>query len=166
MSFSLDPITLEDWLANREIFGPDPLKTPENEQLEQAFQIETIRTAKSLGESRDVSLEIIINGLELTGFQDGDDYILVAPVSNNAPFELTLTVGNTKPRRIVIPPMDFLVIPLEKDQPLKIRAKNYKDYTVAGGKTKLITDTRGRPIKFLDGKKQQELITKIKQQLS
>lgn len=166
LSFSLDPITLEDWLANREIFGPNLSTTPENEQLESAYQIETIRAAKSLGERRDFPLDVIINGLELSGFQAEKDFVLIAPTSHKSDYEVIVTIADLKPRRLKVSPMDFLVIPLEKNQPLKIKAKNLKDFSVSSGKTKIIIDTRGRPINFLDGRKQQDLISKMRQQLT
>lgn len=159
LSFSLDPITLEDWLANREIFGKSESVSPEEKQLETAFQIETVRLGNG-GDRKLLPLEVIVNALDLKGVIDENDYLLIAPPATSS-LEVNLD------KKIKIPPADFLVIPVDREKSIKLSARGKTSYNWSGaGKIKIIIDTRGRPIKFLDGRKQQDLIAKIKQQLA
>lgn len=40
LSFSSDPLTVEDWLANREVFGPVEKPSSQDEELERAYGLE------------------------------------------------------------------------------------------------------------------------------
>lgn len=179
MSVYVDPITVEDWLANREIFGHEEKKDSEVEtQLETAYQIEMQRAGK--GESADkTSLEIALNGAETGGVFELGDLLVVAPVGKTGTskmgLEMEVFLASSKGEKISIPMNCIFAKECDKNGTVKLKIacrgglkfKNGKtQFAWEGtGKRKIIIDTRGRPITFLDGGRQMELIGKLKEVL-
>ena len=186
LSFPVDPITVEDWVANREIFGVDKDDNSEHaDELETAYQVEKLRelgaaSAKSSGEpKKDLSLFMQLNGVEASGLIDQQEYLLVAPLGwGNAGrvAEVKLAYIGSKPEKIDVGGGDVLVHQLDPTRSLKIQVRLGGDLKIDGksqaawsgaGKKLLVFDSRGRPLpEFEPGEKQQEMIKKMKEGLS
>ena len=82
LSFPADPITVEDWVANRDVFGEGKNTSPEEKQLEMAYDIEMARAGGLVlsGDQAEWPLEILLNGLEIKDVFEGKEFVVVAPV--------------------------------------------------------------------------------------
>lgn len=180
LAFPIDPITVEDWVANREVFGPEEKKPAEEEQLELAYQIETARAGKTEGDRKNLPLEVLLNGLEIGHVAEGKDYLVVAPVGPiksklKSAIEVGITLDSEKERKVNIPSGEVLVVPVSQKHQVKLRIKTAGNLKVNGrkevlwsgsGKSQLIFDGRGRPLPdHAVGKEQQEFMEKLYKQL-
>lgn len=160
LTISVDPITCEDWIANRETFGQLEKYSDSDKELEIAFQIESLRQGKSSG-AKDLPLEISLNGLGLSGSQSvGNDWLLapvgVADMSKKTVLEMELVSASGKEKKL-FGPGQIAVVPLNSGEKyqvkiglngkLRIDNKDSLNLSVEGVK-RLIIDTRGRPIVF------------------
>lgn len=160
LTLQIDPITLEDWVANREFFGPLETYSDLDKELEIAFQIESLRQGKSTG-AKDLPLEISLNGLELSGSQMVSGGWLLAPtgpVDHNKKVVMEMEIiGSGKKEKKMLGPGEIVAIPLDGSTKyqikiglngkLRIDGKDSLNLTVESV-GKLIIDTRGRPIYF------------------
>ncbi|MBI4099922.1 hypothetical protein HY440_02845 [Candidatus Microgenomates bacterium] len=146
----IDPVTVEDWVANREIFG----SSKDDPELELAFEIETVRNG-DLGKAPEdgAPLELLLNGYELANFWERGDYLIVAPTGVAAPGELW--IYGEKVEKKDLPARAVTTIEIDPKRQTKIKLRLQKDFRVNGknnfewsgtGKTKVVFDMRGRPL--------------------
>lgn len=161
LSFSLDPVSIEDWVANREVFGPVEKPTDQDRELERAYLIESLR-AKKISAAKDQPVFVAISGLELSGSQPlGKDW-LIAPegrISGKEKKAADLEIktdGGPKEKHNAAPG-DIGVIKLNPHKTHEIKCRLYGGLRVEkkseiklklSGCERLIIDTRGRPIEF------------------
>ncbi len=183
VSFPADPISVEDWVANRDVFGETKSTSPEEKQLEMAYDIEMARAGGVVlpGEQADWPLEILLNGLEVKDVFEGREFVVVAPVGlvgakNKMAVEVELKIGVESSRKVKVNGGDVLVVPVLPDQSVRVKVRCGGSLKVGGkneviwsggGKSRLVVDVRGRPLpNFAPDQDQQEAITKLKQALS
>ncbi len=168
LPFKIDPLTLEDWLANRDYFGSVDLPGSVDADLEAAYLIESLRQNKISG-TKDLPVEVLLSGLELSGSQALAEVWVIAPKGRPKVKEKTalnleiMEDGNAK--KVEVAPLEIMFVNLEKDKnynvkaslngDLRIEDKNTITITISQC-TRLIIDTRGRPIQFLDSGLQRE----------
>jgi hypothetical protein len=161
LPFSVDPITIEDWIANREIFGADSKSQVE---FEHAFLVEQIRHKEYTGSLEDMPLEVLLNASELTGLVEKGEELAVAPggippAVGQPAMIVELTLDSEKPKKIVVSSGEILVVPVLKRNQIKIKVgtkgkllingKNEASW-IGGGRINLIFDGRGRPAMSFD----------------
>ncbi len=158
ISIPLDPITVEDWLANFETFGPSEKPTEEDKQLETAYRIEQIREKQIDLPSKGLPVEVLLNGLEVAGLLEEDNYLLLVPTgkfpSGKIVLELQVILESEKVHKVTVASGDFLTIPVSSEGQIKLKIKsregakinNKTELTWEGtGKEKTIIDARRRP---------------------
>ncbi len=168
---AVDPITIEDWLANREILG-EAGESTETAYLETAYLIEKIRLKEFTGERSELPLEVKLHGFELEGIIEDKHDLVIAPsgatsIPSKVAFEVELGIDNEKPQKISIHGGEVAVIPvLPRNQvkvkikcqgKLKIENKSQANVTT-GGKLNVILDGRGRPMEIYDIPRQQRIM--------
>jgi hypothetical protein len=123
LPFSVDPITIEDWIANREIFGSDGKSQIE---FEHAFLVEQIRHKEYVGSLEEMPLEVLLNASELTGVVEKGEELAVAPggippAVGQPAMNVELTLDAEKPKKITVPSGEIIVIPVLKRNQIKIK---------------------------------------------
>ncbi len=116
----LDPITVEDWLGNREIFGPAKNPDDHHKELERAFELELIRNGKF-------------------GIFELEDILLVAPQASGEAW-----LYGEKVEKIDLPSGRVITKILQWDKPfrIKIKIKGKPDLEWSGEKKeKIIFDS-------------------------
>ncbi len=172
LPFSVDPITIEDWIANREIFGPEDQSQIE---LDHAFLVEQIRHKEFQGVLEELPLEVLLNASELTGVvEKGDELAVaaagVAPAAGQVAMVVELILDGEKPRKMTVASGEILVVPVLKRNQIKLKVwtkgrllingKNEASW-IGGGKINLIFDGRGRPAVTFDLAKQLALMKSL-----
>lgn len=186
LTFPIDPITVEDWVANRELFGQDKHDNSEQtEELEQAFQIEKLRAASvrqpaDSGEPMEnLDLFLLLNGVETAGIIDQKDYLVVAPSGRGTEgrkvAEIKAVYMGTKGEKISVIGGEIEVIDLDPTRSVKVQVSLGADLKIdrksgvswsGAGKRLLVVDVRGRPLpEFGLGVRQQELMKKMRKVL-
>lgn len=174
LSFPLDPVTIEDWVANREFLGTVENPNELDSELETAYQIEMLRHKKASA-TKDQDVFVIASGLELSGSQQIKEAIwLLAPVGSMFGKEKKVgeveISGGLKEKKVLLP-REIIVIDLDPGHNYEVRAKFQGNLTIdkkseakvaLSGYSKLIIDTRGRPITFDDSRVQREKMGKWK----
>jgi len=160
LTFPLDPITIEDWLGNREYFGLVGKQDELAKELEIAYQIEQLRSKKQSG-GKDLPLEIALSGMEISGsFALGNMWI-IAPVGRvNFGKKVAIEI-EIKPdilgQKKLIPPGEIVYFSLEQDKKYNVKITCHEGLTIDKKSSialeisncrRLIIDTRGRPISF------------------
>lgn len=176
LSFSADPLTVEDWLANREVFGPVEKPTSEDSELEMAFQTEQARKKTLEGSSKDWPIPIVLNATEAVGLVDVQDYLLIIPsgkaVLGKNVLELEISGGSEGMQKMTVVASDLVVISAKPEEELKIKVRTKEGMTINKksevnwmglGKKKIIIDSRGRPLTLLDGERQRKFMSKVKE---
>lgn len=178
LTYPLDPISVEDWVGNREVFGPGKNLTEEEKELELAFQIESAK-GKQLGEvPDDVAIEVLLNGYEVPDLFERADFLIIAPVGvakNEKSIVGSVWIYGDQVTETKLPAGDVLVIEMGNGKPTKIKVKLGSGFTInkkaqaewtGSEKKKLIFDLRGRPLPEISvGKWQQEKNRKLKSHL-
>lgn len=138
----LDPITVEDWVANREVFG----ESKGDEDLEQAYQIEKARE-RGLGETapEDASLDLLLNGYEVANVLEKDNFVIIAPVGK--PAQAEVWIYGEKVEKKNLPAREVTVIEIDpgRTTKIKVRGKNNLEWSGKDFK-KVVFDLRGRPL--------------------
>lgn len=112
LSFKIDPIAVEDFVANREIFGPPEKMTMQEEELEKAYQMET---------GAEIS-ELLLFRLE------------------GKPLEMEVSTDGEKTKKMKVNKGDFFTIsPEGHEVKLKIKGKNVTTWQ-GGGKQKIVIE--------------------------
>lgn len=93
LSVKVDPIAIEDFLANREIFGPVQKPTAEEAELERAYQVETGSEISELLlfklEGKPLDLEISRDGEKVKKMKvNHGDFFLVSPEGHNVKLKI------------------------------------------------------------------------------
>lgn len=114
----VDPITVEDWLANREIFGSQK----DDEYLEKAYQMETALEAAKSGEIVEKEEDLIFKSAD-----GGEAWIY-----------------GEKVRAIALPSGKIIIETIELGRPVKIKIRTGKKEVswMGSGKEKIIFDLR------------------------
>lgn len=130
LTFSLDPITVEDWLGNREIFGHSQKPDEREKELEEAYQM-----AQLLGRTTKGSL------------LDEKDFLLVAPLGKDGGGEAW--VYGEKVEKIGLSMGEIKVVTTDKNRTIKLKlhfhgnvridGKNRLEWT-GSGKERIIFD--------------------------
>lgn len=180
LTFPIDPVTVEDWVANRELFGQDKHDNSEQtEELERAYQVEKLRELGNGGENENLPLFSLLNGTETSGLVDRGDFLLMAPLGRTEEgrkvAEVKVTYLGSKPEKIDITGADVHLVDLDPTRSLKIQINlganlkiNQKSSAAwsGAGKRLLVIDVRGRPLPdFGPGAKHQELMKKMRKTL-
>lgn len=174
LTLPIDPITVEDWVANRELFGPD-----KEEELEMAYQIEKLRELESRGQGKDLPLFLLLNGVEVAGIIDQKDYLVVAPLGRGTEgkkvAEVKITYLGSRAEKIEVAGGEVEIIDLDPTRSVKVQVGFGADLKVdkksgvswsGAGKRLLVVDVRGRPLPdFGPGARQQELMKKMRKTL-
>ncbi len=174
LTFPLDPISVEDWVANREIFGLSKSQSDKDRELELACQIEEAK-GKQLGElPKGAPLEILLNGYEVLGIFEGDDFVIVVPsgsVKGGKSQAGSAWIYGEKTEEIKLPEGEVSVISVNPRYSTKIKVKLSSGWQidrksqvewVGSGKKKIVFDIRGRPLpEYEVGKEQQENMRKL-----
>lgn len=161
LTFPIDPITVEDWVANREIFGAAKKESEQEKELERAFQIESIRQNTSEDEVADDDLVLQLVGKEAVGIVDAADFLLLAPAgrvdarAKTTVMAVEVNADGGKPVKARVLAGNVEILPVEKINSLKIKISMGAGLKIdgksgvswsGGGKTKLVFDGRGRPV--------------------
>jgi hypothetical protein len=177
--FSIDPVTTEDWVANREIFGyvKDENPSEEEKALELAYLTEMVREKKSDVPTKDLPLQVLLNGQEVAGIVEVEEVLIVAPAGKagqkGVAIEAELLVDG-KQNKISVLSADLLTVKLDPKQEIKLRVRCKGDLKIDGkseaqwngtGKASIIFDTRGRPLPATTLEAAREFAIKVKQQL-
>ena len=182
LSFPVDPVSVEDWVANREVFGlGKPDSGEEEEQLELAYQIELARAGKLEGERKQLPLSVLLNGFEVGNTVEGADYLVVAPTgkvgkgNKRTAMELTVSFNKEKQRKVEVLEGEVLAVGATKEQETKLTVRCFgllrlfgrRDWKWEGaGKRVLVFDGRGRPLpQYEPGTGTREIMGNIRQQL-
>lgn len=180
LTFPIDPITVEDWVANREIFGEDKHDTSDQtEELETAYKIEKLRELESGGQEEDLPLFLLLNGVEVAGIVDQKDYLVVAPsgrgIEGRKVAEVRVTYVGGKAEKTDLKGGEVEIVDLDPTRSVKIQVNLGGDLRVdkkssmswsGAGKKLLVFDGRGRPLPdFGPSQKQQELVKKMRAKL-
>lgn len=169
LPFTIDPITIEDWIANREIFGVD---RESQEELEHAFLVEQIRHKEYQGDLQEMPLEVLMNASELTGVVEKGDELAIAPAgippaAGQVAMVVELTLDSDKPKKLNVLSGEILIVPVLKRNQIKLKVwtkgklliNGKGDATwIGGGRINLIFDGRGRPVVSFDANKQLDLM--------
>lgn len=172
LPFTVDPITVEDWIANREIFGADHESTLE---LEHAFLVEQIRHKEFQGNLEEMPLEVLMNASELTGVVEKGEELAIAPAGiapqiGQTAMVVELTLDMEKPKKINVPAGEILIIPVLKRNQIKVKVwtkgklliNGKSEATwIGGGRINLIFDGRGRPVVTFELTKQLVLMKNL-----
>jgi hypothetical protein len=140
LSFDIDPRKVEDWLANREVFGMEEEADFEEKECEAAYKLEEALTAGAAA-----------------GFCEQGDCLVVAPApgkgeKEGAVLEVEFASGGRKPRKITAKAGETGVFALNGGSDLAVKAICRQGWTINGqakkewrGKSpeRLIVDTRG-----------------------
>ncbi len=84
----MDPVSIEDWVANRELFGPVHKPSKEDEELEKAYSIES---GNEISELLLFKIEDKALDLEVTDYEgkvkkmkvDKGDFLTISPNGGN-----------------------------------------------------------------------------------
>lgn len=178
VSLPIDPITIEDWLANRELLEIIDDDGDIGADLELAYLIEQARgSTKKMGEDypRGVNFEIILHGYEPEGLVEYDDTVVIAPSGKlnlgKTAMDLELILDWQNVQKLQVACGDVAIFPLDEDQTVKVKAKSHGDLKFTGkrevnwsgkGKKRLIVDGRGRPLHFHASRPQRDLMEKLR----
>jgi hypothetical protein len=130
---SVDPLTVEDWLANREVFGPVEKPNVEEKELERVFQLETEKVGD--GGARGV-------------YEDGNFLLICACGKRKGEAcSVEWNLGKEKLKRLIV--SSSLALSLSPDVELKLKIRCRNGFKISGGnefswqgtgKTKVIID--------------------------
>lgn len=114
----MDPITVEDWLANREIFGPEK----DQAELEKAYKMETLLEAAKAGE-----------------IGEEDEYLIFKAAGAGEAW-----IFGEKTRRVALPSGTVVISEIEPGRAVKIKVRHGKKEVswTGSGKKKIIFDLR------------------------
>lgn len=169
LTVSIDPISCEDWLANRGCFGPVENPTDQERDLEIAYLIEQARNGKISG-GKDLPIEVVLSGLQISGSEQHGNVWLLAPTGSvdlkkKTVMEMVIKRGSDKSEKKTFGPGEIFVTPLERGESYDIKIglngnlridKKDSMSAVVTGVEKLVIDTRGRPTAFWPGNIQKE----------
>ncbi len=180
LTFPIDPITVEDWVANREIFGREKGDHSEQtEEIELAYQVEKLRESMGNGEQppsaqgsggaeEDLDLFLLLNGVEVVGTIDRKDYLAIVPEGRipdgRKLAEIKINqLGLKKEEKFNIFFGELFIKELDPTVSYKVQVYPGKVSWTGAGKKVFVFDGRGRPLPdFGPGVKSQEIMKKIK----
>lgn len=174
LPFSIDPITMEDWLANREIFGPVEKPNVEDKVLEISFLTLQARSGKLEGENREWPIPVILNGTEETGMIEQKDSLLFIPSgktkAGKEAIVCELMQENGQAQKIRVAGGDVLLVTTDPKKELKLKIDFKQGLKVSGkagliwsggGMGNVVFDGRGRPVTQSGGAAQMESTRKM-----
>lgn len=178
LTFPIDPITVEDWVANREMLGENKRdNSGQTEELEMAYRVETLRAGREESDGV-LNLFLLLNGTKTSGVIDRGEILVIVPVgragvSGRKIAEVKINyVGGKSSEKFSVFSDGVFIKELDSTLTLKLEINLGSDLRLDGkskvswggaGKKLLVFDGRGRPISdFGPGVSTQELMKKIK----
>jgi hypothetical protein len=161
LTFLVNPVACEDWLANREFFGPVENPNDLDKELELAYLIAMARNGK-LSRGKDLPLEVALSGFQISGSEQLGSVWILAPsgqvdLKKKVALELSLEKIEGEKEKKNLGPGEIHVLTLDSNIKYKIKVglngklridgKDSLSFEVFGA-SRLVVDTRGRPIAF------------------
>ncbi len=183
LSLPVDPLSVEDYLANRELLGIVEDNTELTAELDLAFRIEEIRSAKQAASKvgpedfpRGLALPVFLHGYEPVGLVEYENFVVFAPagkVELSKPLlEIELVLDWKGLEKITVLGGNVWSVDLPSDQTAKIKVRTKGGAKIGGkgeqswsgrGPKKLVVDGRGRPLTLLPPSKQREIMASLKE---